>query len=523
MDQAMDAVSGGSVVTLVRGARRYGLSKSKIAAFEQCPRKLWLSKHRPEAALVDDGAEARFATGHEVGEIACGLWPTGVMVEAEPDLAAAVARTRTLIDEGWSEPIFEATFEHDGVLVRVDVLLPMRDGWAIAEVKSSAGVKDYHLGDLATQAWVVARSGTPVSSACIRHIDSSFRLQREGDYAGLFRDAECLDLLADRIADREAIVARARAVLAGDEPDVSTGEHCARPFACEFSSYCARHDPPGPDWPISLLPRTGRAIAARWAEEGLFDLNDLKPGVLANAVHERVREATVTGEAYLDRQGAIEATKGWAWPRAYLDFETIGPAAPRWVGCRPFQQIPFQFSCHIEAEGGEIIHTGFLSIDGGDPRRACAEALVAQLGAERCGAIIAYNAAFERRCVRDLAESFPDLAQALIEIEARIVDLLPVTREVYYHRDQRGSWSIKAVLPTIAPDLAYDDLEVKDGGAAQQAWFEAARAETSNTRRDQLKAGLETYCERDTEAMIVLLRRLTGAGRVDGPGVGARP
>lgn len=467
MDQAMDAVSGGSVVTLVRGARRYGLSKSKIAAFEQCPRKLWLSKHRPEAALVDDGAEARFATGHEVGEIACGLWPTGVMVEAEPDLAAAVARTRTLIDEGWSEPIFEATFEHDGVLVRVDVLLPMRDGWAIAEVKSSAGVKDYHLGDLATQAWVVARSGTPVSSACIRHIDSSFRLQREGDYAGLFRDAECLDLLADLIADREAIVARARAVLAGDEPDVSTGEHCARPFACEFSSYCARHDPPDPDWPISLLPRTGRAIAARWAEEGLFDLNDLKPGVLANAVHERVREATVTGEAYLDRQGAIEATKGWAWPRAYLDFETIGPAAPRWVGCRPFQQIPFQFSCHIEA--------------------------------------------------------FPDLAQALIEIEARIVDLLPVTREVYYHRDQRGSWSIKAVLPTIAPDLAYDDLEVKDGGAAQQAWFEAARAETSKTRRDQLKAGLETYCERDTEAMIVLLRRLTGAGRVDGPGVRARP
>lgn len=508
MDQATDAAADERPATRPNAPRRHGLSKSKIAAFEQCARKLWLSKHRPEAALVDGGAEVRFATGHEVGEIACRLVPAGVMVEAEPDLAAAVARTRELIDAGWSEPIFEATFEHDGVLVRVDVLSPRPGGWAIAEVKSSAGVKDYHLGDLATQAWVVIQAGMPVLSACIRHIDSRFRLQHEGDYAGLFQDAECLDLLADRIAGREAIVAAARAVLAGDEPEVSTGEHCARPFACEFSSYCTRHDLPGPDWPISLLPRTGKAVAARWAAEGLFDLNELEPGVLANAVHERVREATVTGEAYLDREGAIAATQGWLWPRAYLDFETIGPAVPRWVGVRSFQQIPFQFSCHIEAEGGEIVHAGFLSIDGGDPRRACAEALVDLLSGERCGSIIAYNAAFERRCVRDLAEAFPDLGQALIEIEAKIVDLLPVTRNCYYHRDQRGSWSIKAVLPTIAPELAYDDLDVKDGGAAQQAWFEAARAETSPARREQLRAGLEVYCERDTEAMIVLLRRL---------------
>lgn len=508
MDQAMEAVAGGSAATQLSVGHRYGLSKSKITAIEQCARKLWLSKHRPEAALVDDGAEARFATGHQVGEIACSLLPTGVMVEAEPDLAAAVERTRELIEAGWSEPIFEATFEHDGVLVRVDVLSPTTDGWAIAEVKSSAGVKDYHLGDLATQVWVVTSAGTPVSSACIRHIDSGFRLQREGDYAGLFRDAERLDVLADRIAERSKIVAEARAVLAGDEPDVSTGDHCSSPFACEFSDYCARNDPPGPEWPIRLLPRTGGAVAAQWAEEGLFDLRELPPGALTNAVHERVRLATVSGEAYHDREGAIEATRAWAWPRAYLDFETIGPAVPRWIGVKPFQQIPFQYSCHIESAAGEITHAGFLSIDGGDPRRACAEALVDLLSGARCGSIIAYNAAFERRCVRDLAEAFPDLAQALIEIEAKIVDLLPVTRNCYYHRDQRGSWSIKAVLPTIAPELAYDDLDVKDGGAAQQAWFEAARAETSQARREQLRAGLETYCERDTEAMIVLLRRL---------------
>lgn len=487
----------------------FGLSKSKITAFEQCPKKLWLSRHRPELAQVDPGAEARFDAGHVVGEIACRLHPDGVMVEAEPNLAAAVEVTRALIQEDTPRPIFEATFEHDNVLVRVDVLEPTEHGWLIAEVKSSAGVKDYHLGDLATQVWVLQQAGVTVAGAVIRHITSGFRLEREGDYDGLFTDADRFTLLSDRIADRPRVIQEARAVLAGSEPQLGRGDHCSNPFACEFVSYCARDEAAGPAWPISLLPRTGKALAESFAAEGFFDLADLPAGQLKNPVHERIREVTATGKTYHDRQGAREATKAWSWPRAFLDFETVGPPAPLWVGTKAFQQVPFQFSCHIEALDGGIEHAGFLSIDGRDPRRACAEALVALLDAERCGSVIAYNASFERRCVLELAEAFPDLAASLLSIAAKIVDLLPVARNHYYHRDQRGSWSIKAVLPTVS-DMSYDGLAVKDGGAAQEAWHEAADPRTSAERRAELKAGLETYCERDTEAMIVLLNRLIG-------------
>lgn len=105
-------------------SRHFGLSKSKITMFEQCPKRLWLSVHRPELAEQDEGADARFATGHEVGAIACALLPNGVMVEAEPDLAAALVTTQALLDGGQDRPIFEATLQHDGVLVRIDVLEP---------------------------------------------------------------------------------------------------------------------------------------------------------------------------------------------------------------------------------------------------------------------------------------------------------------------------------------------------------------------------------------------------------------
>ncbi len=124
------------------------------------------------------------------------------------------------------------------------------------------------------------------------------------------------------------------------------------------------------------------------------------------------------------------------------------------------------------------------------------------------GAIIAYNASFERSCVRGLADALPQFAPQLLAIADRFVDLLPVTQAHYYHRDQRGSWSIKKVLPTIAPDLDYADLEVGDGAAAQLAWLEATAPECTKERREQIAASLEAYCERDTWAMVVLLRRI---------------
>jgi hypothetical protein len=195
----------------------------------------------------------------------------------------------------------------------------------------------------------------------------------------------------------------------------------------------------------------------------------------------------------------------WAFPRTWLDFETIAFAVPRWIGTRPYQQTPFQFSAHVEDEHGGVTHYEFLSLDGGDPRRRCAEAL---LKLPSSGVVVAYNAAFERGCILDLADSLPDLAEGLRALAGRIVDLLPVTRACWYHRDQRGSWSIKAVLPTVAPELDYSNLEIKDGGNAQEAYLEAIAPETTLERRAQLDVALRAYCERDTEAMIVLARHL---------------
>lgn len=487
--------------------RQHGLSKSRITAFEQCEKRLWLSVHKPELAEQDDDAQTRFSIGHEVGDAACAMYPHGVMVEAEPDLASALATTRQLLADGVTGPIFEATLEHDGVLVRFDLLwADGQGGWCAAEVKSSGGRKDYHLGDLATQIWVAQQNGLAISSAAIRHINTAFVLEREGDLNGLFADVQSLDDVADLIGTRAAVVAAARQTLAGPEPDRAASAHCQTPFPCEFEAYCRRNEPPGPEWPVTVLPQGG---GKKWLEQGVTDLMDVDASAL-NATARKVYDATRSGELFHDLAGAKATIDSWGWPRIYLDFETISFAIPRWVGTRPFMQVPFQFSVDVEQADGRIEHGEFLSLDGSDPRRACAEALVAQI--PDVGPVIAYSASFERSRIVELAAAFPDLAPALTAIADRIVDLLPVTRKHWYHRDQRGSWSIKKVLPTLGAELGYDGLDVADGGQAQEAYLEAVSS-VDEGRRAALRDGLLAYCKLDTEAMIVLAHRLCGTER----------
>jgi hypothetical protein len=92
------------------------------------------------------------------------------------------------------------------------------------------------------------------------------------------------------------------------------------------------------------------------------------------------------------------------------------------------------------------------------------------------------------------------------------VDLLPVTRAAYYHRDMRGSWSIKAVLPTIAPELDYGELaEVQEGEGAQLAFLELRAGNCAAERRETLVRALLEYCRRDTFGLVVLRRFLCGS------------
>jgi len=297
--------------------------------------------------------------------------------------------------------------------------------------------------------------------------------------------------------------ARLLRVLSGPLPDLPTGPHCNEPYTCPFIERCW---PSLPEHHVSTLYRIRADRVSKLVADGIETLHDLpRRFALSGSARRQVR--SVRAGKLVVELGLRRALHRLKPPLAFLDFETINPAIPAWPGCRPYEQVPVQFSCHVlTAAGAE--HHAWLADGPDDPREQLARALVSACAKART--IIAYNAPFERRCVEGLSAAVPVLRRELESVSARLRDLLEVVRDHVYHPDFGGSFSIKSVLPALVPALSYDDLEIHDGGSASTA-LETLLLDGGSLapgERRALRQNLHRYCERDTLAMVRLHERL---------------
>lgn len=477
------------------------LSKSRVMSSLLCLKKVWLEVHRRDLAVISPSTQAAFNIGHSVGDIAIELYGQGTgefIPYSGGSLDPAVRRTHELMDGMFPAPVFEATLEHDGVLVREDVLLPADGSWNIIEVKASTKLKDEHAPDCAVQAWVHEGAGYSFGTISLAHVDNQFVYGGDGDYSGLLVEEDLTDTVRDLLPSVPMWVERAKTTVGGPEPKVDVGQHCFSPYECPFVNHC---------WPMdSRYPVIGLMGAKKklgvLVAEGYADIRDVPAHKLDTETHLRIHRVTIEGEAEILPE-AGEFMRGLAWPRYYLDFETVGPPIPVWEGTRPYQVLPFQWSCHVEHADGQLDHLEFLDLSGEPPMRACAERLIADMGT--AGPILIYTS-YEKVVINGLIERFPDLADQLQALIDRLVDLAPPVKVAYYHPDMMGSWSLKAVLPTIAPDLDYTALEgVHEGTEASEAYLEAIRPDTAQDRKEEIRQQLLKYCEYDTLAMVRLV------------------
>jgi len=492
------------------------LSKSRIMSSLQCLKRVHLEINRKDLIHYSKSTEAAFALGHEVGDVAIRLYGGTGSVDTEIEhsggtfieydggsFAQALAQTETLMTSMFRAPIFEATLQHEGVLVREDVLLPDGNSWRIVEVKASTRLKPEHVHDCAVQAWVHLESGYPLSRISLAHINNQFIYPGDGNYDGLLLENDLTEQVFDLLPAVPIWVEQAREVVEGPMPDVPPGQHCTSPYECPFLDFCWPGDS---EYPIRGLGG-GRKKLGQWVAAGYRDIRDVPAYEISSETQLRIHRVTLEGRPEL-LPGARAFVEELAYPRFYLDFETVGPPIPLWAGTRPYQSLPFQWSCHIERAQGVMEHAEFLDLSGEPPMRALAEQMITAL--ENDGPILMYTS-YERGVIQGLAAMFPDLAGALQAIDARLVDLHPITRAAYYHPDMLGSWSIKAVLPTVAPDMDYAELEgIQEGTQASAAYLEAIDPGTSTERKEEIRNNLLMYCKHDTEAMVRLVHFFAG-------------
>ena len=489
------------------------LSKSKILAFKQCPKRLWLEVHAPSERSDSSATMSSFEIGNKIGEIARRIFaPDGNGVYLDYDalgLKGLVCATPAAL--GQRKPVFEAGFQARGALSLADILLPVElpagPTWHMIEVKSSTSVHDYHRIDAAVQQYVATATGLNISKVSIAHVDNSWTYLGGDDYQGLLKLADITNDIAPLIPQVPEWLSEAhRIVKLTAAPERSTGGHCLGPFECGFLRHCTSTEPKV-EHPVTWLPRVqAKTLKAHIAEHAVAAMEDV-PDELLNTQQLRVKACTLSGETFFDAVGAQADLEQYGLPAYFLDFETIQFAMPIWAGTRPYEQIPFQFSCHVMDEQRRLTHHEFLLTDGSNPIRPFAEALVAACGTD--GPIYVYNKGFEGSRINDLSrhtEDDTELSAALLSVKSRLVDLMPIAQARFYHPSQQGSWSIKKVLPAMFPndpDMDYKNLEgVQDGGSAQQAFLSLISRVPTPECSEIMHRQLLKYCQLDTYAMV---------------------
>ncbi len=468
----------------------------------QCHKLLWWMVHEPDAPelQLDPGVEAAFTRGTRVGQLARDYIPGGVAIDLPYDAyERRLAATRAALDEG-APVIYEASFRADSVFVAVDILERRERGFHLIEVKSTTSVKGHHIPDVAVQTHVLRQSGLEVARTELMHLN---RACSYPDLTNLFVRSDvtpATEAIKDGVPQTIAVL---QEMLQGPLPRVPTGPHCTTPYQCPFMERC---------WPVlpahhvsTLYAMKQRALELD--ERGYRTIHDLPEAVPLGMVAERQRRAVQTGRLVVELTLA-RALASFVPPIAFLDFETVGLAVPVWNGCHPYDQVPVQFSCHVQAADGSVAHHEWLADGPEDPRDRLAEHLVrACAGAQT---IVAYNAGFERRCLQQMAEILPAKEGQLRNIAARLVDLLPVVRNHVYHPDFGGSFSLKSVLHALVPELRYDNLPIAEGETAslelERLLFQGE--DLSPEARVGLRAALLRYCHQDTWGLVRLLECL---------------
>jgi hypothetical protein len=487
------------------------LSKSSFIKGLQCEKHLYLYKyHYNEMDELSEMQKAIFKRGTNVGELAQQLFSGGEVAAYgdPPNYEKALKKTEDLIENG-AKVIYEAAFMFNEVLSIADIVVKEKDYWKIYEVKSSTSISEIYLNDAALQYYVISNLGIKVKDFSIIYINNQYVRKGELNLKELFIIESVLKLIRPMQDSVKDNVKRFKKVLLQKQiPEIDIGEHCYNPYICGFYNYCRKHIPED-----SVFDFSGMHLSKKYElyRDGIIKFEDIPEGYPLNKNNKLQLEAYNNGETLIDREAIENFLSDLNYPLYFMDFETFQPAVPLFDNSKPYQQIPFQYSIHLkEKKESELKHFEFLAEPGEDPRKKFIEKLLDVTKGK--GDVIAYNKAFEITRLKEIARDFPQYAKEIDKLTARIKDLMiPFQRKYYYAPEMKGSYSIKAVLPAVVPELSYDDLEINEGGLASIA-YESLQTETDLMFIAEIKQQLLEYCKLDTLAMERILEKLETIG-----------
>jgi hypothetical protein len=481
------------------------LTKSDYLLGLQCPKLLWNKKHNfINFPKPNDVEKAKFKEGDLIGEFAKKLFPEGVDL-SKLDFKENITKTKELLEK--RVPLFEVGFLTNDLFSRADILVPTgKLKWDIVEVKSATKVKDVNIHDVSFQKYIYEKAGLKIRSCFILHVNNQYVKDETLDLNDFFVKTDVTEKVKEFILGIEKRIDNMLKIInSKEEPKISIGIHCLDPYECALKKECWRNIPDGSVFEFyGMLKRKSFELY----NSGIIKLKEVPDSIKLNDKQKIQKLVAEKNELHKEKTKIQYFLDNLKYPIYYLDFETINPAIPKFDGMKPYQRIPFQFSLHIqEKPNGKLKHISFLADGIDDPRPKFLQALKNNLGDK--GDILVYNQSFEKGVLKECVDAFPEFENWLENINLRIKDLWDVFKNFwYYDKNQKGSASIKYVLPILS-DLKYDDLDIKKGNVASYEWERITYLENvTDEEKQRVREALEKYCELDTLAEVEIVNGL---------------
>jgi hypothetical protein len=488
------------------------LSKSDYMLFLKHPAWLWIKKHAKHLLPpVDHALQARFDEGHAFEPYAEALFPDLVRLGFS-DFASYRALTN-LTSETWQEgvkAVAQGRYEAGPITCITDIVSRDGDGYVLTEIKSGTSAKPEHTFDLAFQRVVLERAGLPISRCEVAHVNRDYVRDGQIDPKDLVAITDITEAVENQIANTRTWIDQAlSAARSKTMPDPSPERARLKSYD-EWLEIREKLDPTLAPDSIHRLPFINAKQASALIEAGITSIDAIDdPSVLGKSTR-RYMAARAQGSRTIDRDALDRFLGEIVYPVYYFDYETSQSLLPPWDGIRPYQQVPFQYSLHIQREpGGDIEHREYLHRDESNPMPALLDRLREDVGV--VGSVLVWYEPFEKSRNTEMAAAFPEHAAFLTDLNERVIDLMkPFADETITDPAFMGSASIKKVLPALVPELAYDDLDIQEGLSASRLWKDVTLINPEAFERDKIYADLVDYCTRDTWAMVAIHRVLMG-------------
>ena len=485
------------------------LTKSDFLKYQVCPSYFWLWKNKRQLCPAETNSEVkerRFEQGNEVESVARQLFPNGVTVLSKN--AEAEQDTKKYINTG-SEIIFQATvITNNGLLAMADILQKNADGWNMYEVKSSNTIDEAkHLSDAAFQKIAFETAGFNIKQVNIIHLN--------GDFIKSGPNLDPNKLLLTENVDTQ--IGELMPVI-NDQIGLALDKmHSpAEPTSCPCRLYSrGKHCPTFsyfnkdvPDYSVYDISRMQGKKLASLVDAEIFNINDI-PDDFKLTENQKIQvDIEKSGQLLIDNASIEQELENLVFPLYFIDYESVNPALPFIDGAWPYQQIVFQYSLHIlDTPTSELRHTEYLARGA---EKIQLEKLVAQMRKDigSVGSVIVWNKSFECPRNKEMAGLFPEYSEFLLDLNERTYDLKDIFAKNYYVDPKfHGSNSIKDVLPVLAPQLSYKDLNIGKGDLASVKWFDVTLG-NNKEEASQVYSDLLKYCKLDTLAMVEIYKVL---------------